>query len=156
MQIVGIILILVSGVGAAWVLLQGQKRELESAEAVLELLLYVKTAVDTYSMTASEMLRSCNSDIVRKMGYSGEEPPSSFLQLLEASEISDGTVRDIFSDFARSFGKNYRRRQSEDCSLAIERLRVRVSELEKALPVRRRMIVSICISVSLILVILLL
>ncbi len=156
MQIFGMILILFSGVGAAFVLLQGQRRELESAEAVLELLLYVKTAVDTYLMTASELLRSCNGDILRKIGYSSEKPPESFLELMEASDIPDETVRDIFFDFAKGFGKNYRRRQSEDCALAIEKLRLRVGELEKALPVRRRMIVSICISVSLILVILLL
>lgn len=157
MEIWGIILILFSGAGIAFSLLQSGRETLDCARAALDLLNYVKNAVDNYSMPASEILQNCDRDIFRRLGYSAQRGvPTSFLELWENSNMADGISRDIFFGFASSFGKNYRRQQSEDCQRAAKALGERLAELEGALPVRRKMIISICISVSLILVILLL
>ena len=138
-------------------LIRGSESTLNCAKAALELLIYVKNAVDNYSMPAAEILGSCGEEIIRNLGYPDhKERPASFIELCECCEMADRSSADILLDFAGGFGKNYRRQQSEDCERAIERLRVRVSVLENELPARKKMILSICISVALVLIILLL
>lgn len=157
MEISGIILILFSGAGIAFSLLQSGRDAVDCTRAALELLNYVNNAVENYSMPASEILQGCNRDIFRRMGYPEERGvPTSFLELWESCNISDQASRDIFFSFALEFGKKYRRQQADDCRRAAKALGDRLAELEGALPARRKMIISICISVSLILVILLL
>ena len=157
MEIWGIILVLLSGAGVAFFLVRDADSKLLCAKTALELMVYVKNSVENYSMPASEILRERHKDIVDGLGYREEtEPPKSFAELCEGCEMSDPAVRDILLEFADSFGKKYRRQQSEDCQRTLEKLRLRESELERELPGRKKMICSICISVSLVLIILLL
>lgn len=157
LEIWGIILVLLSGIGVAAFLVRGEDSRLVCARTALGLMAYVKSSVDNYSTTASEILRERYEDIVDGLGYpEGKEAPKSFIEMCEGCEMSDSTVRDILIEFAQGFGKHYRREQSEDCQITLEKLRFRVSQLEKELPGRKKMIFSICISVSLVLIILLL
>lgn len=157
LEIWGIIFVLLSGLGLAAFLTHGADGRLICAKAALELMTYVKASVENYSMPAAEILRERHKDIVDRLGYhGGEEPPQSFTEMCKGCEISDPAVREILLEFAEGFGKNYRRQQSEDCQRALEKLCLRVSELERELPGKKKMIFSICISVSLVLIILLL
>lgn len=157
MEIWGIILILFSGIGIAIYLIGGSQNVLNCAKAALELLTYTKNAVDNYSMPAAEILAGCKQDIIFNLGYDDcKRSPESFLELCDGAQMSDRVSAQILLDFAKGFGKNQRRQQSEDCQRAIEKLRLRVSELEGELPMRKKMILSICISVALVLIILLL
>lgn len=157
MEIWGIILILFSGAGIAFSLLQGGSDAIACARATLELLCYVKNSVENHSMPASEILRNCDRDIFLRMGYPvSRGAPASFIELWENCNMADTVSRDLFFDFASGFGKSYRRQQVEECQLAARAVGERLAELEGAMPARRKMIISICISVSLILVILLL
>lgn len=155
MEIWGIILVLLSGIGSAAFLVGGENRRLLCAKTALALIVYVKSSVDNYSMTASEILTERHEDLVVGLGYPEEKgPPTSFMEMCELCEISDPAVSEILLEFAQGFGKHYRREQSEDCQRTLEKLRFRVSVLEKELPGRKKMIFSICLSVALVLVIL--
>ena len=156
MEIWGIILILFSGIGVAIYLIGGAQNVLTCAKAALELITYSKNAVDNYSMPAAEILAGCKQDIIFDLGYdNSKKRPESFLELCDGAQMSDKASAQILLDFANGFGKSYRLQQSEECQRAIEKLRLRVSELEGELPMRKKMIVSVCISVALVIIILL-
>ena len=157
MEILGIVLILLSAAGAIFSLLGRIDGELDGLKALTELIGYVKMSVENYSMSASEILRRCDVGLLERLGYpKGAPRPSGFSELYENSYVADRTAREAFGSFAADFGKSYRLEQTRQCQSFAELLRVRVSELEAALPARRKMIISLCTSAALALVILLL
>lgn len=157
MEIWGIVLILLSGAGAVFSLLGSLENKVRCVKALVELTVYVKSSVENYSMSVSEILRGCDRALLTRIGYpEGADIPRSLVELLEGSDITDDAARGAFCELAVDFGRNYRQQQTRQCELCIDALRKRAAELEAALPARRKMIISVCASAALILVILLL
>ena len=157
MRTIGIAALLTGGLGVAYVLLKASSLVVFQSKALLEFVLLVRNSVENYSMSVSEILNSVPNTLMRDCGYSEEhDKPNSLSSFFEHSDIKDLRIKAIVSDFSREFGKSYRSRQSELCGICVERLRLRIGELEREMPKRRKMIISVCIACALILVLLLL
>lgn len=157
MKLLGLLMILLSGMGLALLLAAGERRKVQTVCGLCELLTFTANCVEAYSMTASEILRGCKPRILSACGYSCSLPPESFLQLACGCVISDREARELFSEFAEKFGSGLCSRQTAagQCRYALERMRARAECLSSELPKKEKMIYGVVLSASLVLVILL-
>ena len=156
MKILGIVFLCLSGFGVASVLLGREEERLSVISALVELLEIIKRGVENYSMSASEILKSCDRELLRRCGYQGEDTPQGFLDMSINCRVPHGEAADVFSEFASDFGKSYRVRQAERCAEALARLRDIEGRVRSQLPDRRRVIICGSASFTLIIIILLL
>lgn len=137
-------------------LLKREKERLAHVSALVELLELTRKMVENYSMSASEILFSCGSELLERCGYNGIDAPKSFMDMSEHCDIYDDSARAALGEFAADFGKNYRERQIEKCSSSIEKLRSIKEKICEQLPARQKLIVCGCASLTIIVIILLL
>ena len=156
MKMIGIIFLCLSGLWLASVLIKREEMRVCCVTSLVRLVEAAKRAVENYSMTASEILMSCEEELICGCGYCGEQRPESFLEMSRLCDIDDEESRRIFSEFAQDFGKNYRERQTEKCEDCVLKLKLREEQLSERLAVRKKLILCGCASFSLAAVILLL
>lgn len=155
MQIIGMITVCVSGLGLSLLLVRREELALRRVSALIRFFEFVRASVEHYSLSASEILARCDGELLFLCGYEEADGPESFSDMAEHCDIPDREAEEIFSEFAAGFGKRYRARQAAKCSEYIERLTVREKRLREELPARRKMIIGLGISLTLIMVILL-
>ena len=155
-KIIGIMLVCFSGLWLSGSLISREKEKAERTSSLARLAEEAGRAVENYSMTASEILRAMGEDLMRSCGYSLEGIPSSFSELCDNCDIPDEESRRIFSEFAKDFGKNYRGREAQKCNECAARLKERGEKLAVELSAKKKLISCVCISLSLLAVILLL
>ena len=157
MAIAGIVLLLFSGIGIAFILSREADLSLSRTRAIIELLSFTRNSVGMYSMSASEILQAFGAEKIRKCGYPDENAfPQSFFEMSENCVIPDAECRDTFLNFSRGFGQGYRQQEVQRCEEYIERLRKKESEQASALAAKKKMIFGVSIGATLILLILLL
>ena len=156
MKMLGAALLFFSGVWLSSILIKREEQRVLRAASLARLVEHAKNGVENYSASASVILRSAGIDLLRDCGYRAERVPESFLELYEGCDIDESESEKIFFELARDFGKSYRAAQTQKCEAAALRLKARVQELECRLGAKRRLIRCVCISLSLLLVILLL
>ena len=150
------ITVCISGLGLSMLLIYREELALRRVNALIRFFEFVRSSVRHYSMSASEIIRRCDGELLFLCGLAdGEDRPESFLDMAERCDIPDGEAEKIFSEFARDFGKAYREEQAAKCDGYIARLTDRERKLGEELPSRRKMIIGLGISLTLILVILL-
>ena len=153
---IGVLLICLSGIWASAFLIKRENERVGCVRALLTLVEYTRSAVENYSMSASEILRSVGKEVILECGYQGELPPESFTLMCNECKVEDTEARRVFFEFANDFGKNYRERQSEKCSECAMALKRRYDELAAEAGTRKKMITALCLCFTLALVILLL
>ncbi len=153
---IGIVLLCLSGLWLSRLLIKREEEKVRCVSSLVHLMESAKTAVENYSMTASQILSSVGEDLIRACGYRASFLPKSFLEMSENCDIADEESRNAFCEFSRDFGKNYRSAQAKKCEECLTRLKIRESELAEQLIPKKRLIRSVCISLSLLAVILLL
>lgn len=156
MRALGALLIFLSAVFLSGALLERERERAARVGALASFVEYVRTAVENYSMSASEILRSADAELLRGCGYLLDEVPENLAKMCEACVIEDGESKRIFFELAADFGKNYRERQSERCSECARALRQRYESIRAELGTRKKLISALCICIALALIILLL
>lgn len=157
LRALGIALIVLSGIGAALFLSHCAEERAVRVRALLELTMYVRNSVEHYSITASEIARGCDGELLRRIGYpESAERPAALCDIADRSDVPDMAARSAFLDMVRGFGREYRGRQAELCGICEQILRERAEELEAKLPSVKRTVICVCVSITLVLVILLL
>ena len=157
MAILGSVALLLSGIGIAYLLARDAERCVACTRALLALVRFTRNCVSMYSMSASEILKKCEAELLDGCGYPNEAPlPASFSELFLNCEIPDKESRVAFSDFADGFGTAYRAEEILRCEDCIEKLRKREMYLTSALPSKKKMIysVSLCSALSLLILLL--
>lgn len=157
MKILGVIVLLFSGVGLAVRLSRDEDRALRQARALLEFLSFVNDAVENYALPASQILLSCDPEIIFAMGYrEGAGMPTSFEELALGCDFCDAETSSVLSEFAGDFGNGYRAQQVAKNGHFIDKAKRRLEKLERRVPGRKKMILSVVLCITLIVIILLL
>ena len=157
MKTLGILILIFSGSGIAFSLLENARGALSRTQAWLEFMRLIRSWVDNYSMSATEILRSCDAELLLRLGYpENADAPESLDGLVAASDIPDGETREAVEAFFEDFGKSYRGEQVLRCNECIDKLRAREAYLTEQLPLKRKIIVSVSLCATAVAIILLL
>ena len=157
MKILGVAIVLFSGMAIAVALSKEEDKKLLRTRAWIELLILVRSSVDGYSMSASEILASCDRRLLSRLGYPDcELVPQSLSALAQSVDIPDREIADAVSDFLSDFGKNYREYQVSRCDDCIGKLRERETALALQIPAKKKVVfaVSLCAAAAVVILLL--
>ena len=156
MKILGIVILLFSGLGIAVFLSKEEDRKLLRTRAWIEFVVFVRSSVDSYAMSASKILEACDRGILMRLGYSDCEFPQSLSELAQSADIPDQESGEAVRAFFRDFGKNYREYQVSRCDDCIRRLREREATLAGRIPAKKKVIfaVSLCATAAVVILLL--
>ncbi len=155
MKILGITILLFSGAACCFVLIAELDRRIKNIRALCEVLRITKRMVESFSMSAPDILSKLSHELMRDCGYLRTDTPQGFWDFAVACEVCDREAKEILLEFAGEFGKSYRPEQIRQCEYHIERMSERESGLSQKLPVQKKLVLAVGISVTLMLVILL-
>ena len=156
LKILGIAILLFSGGGIAVFLSKEEDIKLLRTRAWIEMMIFVRSSVDSYAMTASEILASCDKGLLQRLGYGEEIAPQSLSGLFESVGVPDRESGEALRSFFGDFGKNYREYQVSRCDDCIRRLREREAELSSGIAAKKKVIFAISLCAAAAVVILLL
>ena len=131
------------------------ERRLKNIRALCEVLRITKRMVDSFSMSARDILNKLPRELMNDCGYSKAAAPQGFCDFAVACEVCDQEAKEILLEFATAFGKSYRTEQIRQCEYYVERMSERESEISQKLPVQKKLVLTLALSVTLMLVILL-
>lgn len=155
LRILGAVLVACSGLLLARSLNVSERRALAEIEGFIAFLRFVRSNIDAYSMPLSEILLRCPRKIYASCGYTKDELPRSVGELFSGCCVSDGFAAERLREFSAEVGRGYREEQLALLSRTIGALEERHRELSGALPSRQRVRATLCLGVSLSVVILL-
>ena len=157
LKILGIAILLFSGGGIAVFLSKEEDIKLLRTRAWIEMMIFVRSSVDSYAMTASEILASCDRELLLRLGYPiTDDAPQSLSGLFESVGVPDRESGEALRSFFGDFGKNYREYQVSRCDDCIRRLREREAELSNGIAAKKKVIFAISLCAAAAVVILLL
>ncbi len=145
MQIIGALLILCSSLAIAGKMIADMEIALERTCALRTVLEHVKNMIECYSLPIGQILCRVDPSVLNACGYREKKPPCDLAELIEKSEISDGETFDIFSAFAKDFGKGYRQDELLRCGAFLDRMRAREQKMYKELAKKKKVILTIAV-----------
>ena len=122
---------------------------------MLELLRFTRLQIECFSLSAPQIFSRFGRENLLLCGYSKEELPKSFDEINSCIAIKSKEAREVFSDFARSFGKSYRDEQLKQCEYHIELLEKLTQRLYEELAGKKKLNLTLCTAGALAVIILL-
>lgn len=145
-KLAGAILLTVSGaLGAHW-LNRSATEALRQTEGVLQLLRFVRTQVECFSLPIPQILARCDRALLRRCGYDRSIAPNTWEELLDACREWDGVSIKLMREFAEAFGQGYREEQCQSCDYFLARIEARRAELQAQLADRKKRNTALCLS----------
>lgn len=154
-RIVGSLAILFSAIAIAKGLASESDVTLRQVSAIRSVLEQTKRQISCYALSAGEILRQLDGDLLIDCGYFKKSPPRDFSELACSIRVRDSESASVLSAFARDFGKSYRADELALCTLYIERIRAREQKLIKDFAKRKRVIYALAVCFALAVIILL-
>ena len=150
MKIIGLLALLLSGIGCGALAGGELDARVKNVTALCKMLKLIRRMVESFSMSARDILEEAPEELVAACGFDLECQASSLVSFAEACRIPDGEARYIFTEFAYSFGKHYREEQIKECGYYIERMEERERLLLQKLPAQKKLVfaVSLCIPLA--------
>ena len=157
MQLLGMIAIVLGSMGVAFFLVCEEDAKASRIGALLEFSAFIRDSVNNYSMSASDILKTCDRELLKRCGYNFDANSEITLKMLEEEcEISDAESERAFKNMIGDFGSLYRQAQVERCDDCISILKERNEYISRQLPSRKRVITCVCFCVATFVLILLL
>ena len=138
------------------------RNRLASVEGITELIRYIRSMVDLYALPLPRILARMRSDgrcreFLVLCGYDPDKLPSDAAGLAESfpSELADREAGELFLRFLGEFGGTYRGEQVRICDHYIDAISARRETLAAELPARLKVNNALCVTGTLIPIILL-
>ena len=153
-RLLGVLILVGSGIGVAYRLNLRSSVALERAEAWLSFLRFVKLRVECFSLPAPTILKQCDDKLLRRCGYVSECVPEQFEELLAKCDGLDAETERILGGFSEDFGKGYWDEQLHSCEYYFSMLNEHKESLKKQVPIQRKLRSTLCISIVIAVIIL--
>ena len=127
----------------------------ESACALREVLEHLKNMIECYSLPVGQILERIDPSVLKRCGYFEKKAPKDLWELVEKSNVSDKETLDIFSAFAKDFGKGYRKDELLRCGTFLDKMRAREQKMCKDLAKKKKVIPTVAVCSALAVIILL-
>ncbi len=148
LKLIGFLLILAAGGGAAALSVRTERRRLEVLDGWIDLIAYVRSRIDCFLMPQDAILASCGRELILRCG--GTLPCHSFSALARAAEryLTPEGAR-LIGAFTHGIGSGYREEQVRACDYYIDALREIRKKQAEALPARLRVRGALCLTAAL-------
>lgn len=133
---------------------------LDGVDSMIGVIRYIKNMVDMYSLPLPKILDRMKNDtrgkrLLAGCGYCEKELPCNINEMRSFSFVGDDEVKGLFCEFLSEFGVGYREEQIKLCERYEELLSERREKISAELPIKKKRNVTLCITGTLIPVILL-
>ena len=155
-RIAGALIVAFSGFMGAYIMNSAISKGCAQADAIIELLRYVKVQIECFALPAGDIISKCDRSILAACGIDRDILPNNFEELFNDVDISNTEIARIVKNFASGFGKSYREEQLRECDYYISLLCEERKKLSEELPKRKKVNSALCISSALAAVIILL
>ncbi len=162
-ELAGALLILISGISISIEINRIDEKNLRQTEAFIALLRHIRKQIDCFCTPIGEILASCDERILMDCGCTAEYAKglgndNAFASLLiGCPEYDRGEgLFEILRSFESELGKSYRGEQLRICDYYISLLLSRSAAIASELPKKKRFTRTLCISISLLAIIILL
>lgn len=147
-KLLGSLLILAAGGGAAFLSARTERRQLTVLDGWIDLIALVRARIDCYLTPLDEIFSALDPDLVRRCG--GTLPCRSCAVLLRsASPELSSEGRRLIGAFVTGIGDGYREEQVRACDYYLDALRELRKKTAAELPARIRVRVALCLTAAL-------
>lgn len=153
-KITGACLLVGSGIMLSRSLNRHAELSLQRAEAWATLLGTIKNEIECFSLPIADILLRIDRELFLSCGYMGDTPPKTLRALADGTKWADKETRRSIYRFISEFGRSYRDEQVGRCAYYQALVEERKKALMSALPSKRRLNSTLCLSGSLCLLIL--
>lgn len=149
LKILGAFFVAFSGIMLSVRLNRRISTSLRHAEAWEQLLGQIKNEVECFSLPVSEILARTDPSLLSLCGYIGESAPEGLSELVENTVFTDAEICRVATRFASEFGRCYKNEQVERCAYFTALMSERRKKIAAELPSKRKLNATVCLSVSL-------
>ena len=133
---------------------------LDGVDSMIGVIRYIKNMVDMYSLPFPKILDRMKNDtrgkrLLVRCGYCEKKLPCNINEMRTSSLVGSDEVKELFYEFLSEFGVGYREEQIKLCEHYEELLSERREKIAAELPIKKKRNVALCITGTLIPVILL-
>jgi hypothetical protein len=159
-RIMGAVIFVICGIAVSSRLNREETRGLEAADSMIGVIRYIKNMVDMYSISLPKILERMKNDkrcrsLMIGCGYREHDLPENINEMREYDIEGDRETRELFFAFLSEFGIGYREEQIKLCERYETLLTERREKLAAELPVKKKRNIALCVTGTLIPVILL-
>ena len=155
-KIAGVLMIVSCGGALAYWLNHRARMALMQTEGFIDLVRYLRSEIDCFSMPIPTALERCPDTIFQKCGAQRFRGARTVSELLDACEILSPEISEAMQRFAADVGRGYKHEQLSLCDRTAELLEGYRNLLAEQLPVKRKLNGTLCLCSALVIVILLL
>jgi len=156
MEIIGYVLIILSGVFIGAAVSSSLKEEIDECEALLELVRYIEAKIKYYKEPLPSIFSNYSDKRLSKSGFLELLQKQGFLEAILKSKMQlDDKTRNVLVAFGKELGKSSADEQQLNCGYAIEQLSNRLEYMKKEYPNKRKMYFTLCVAAAITIVIIL-
>ena len=148
-KVIGAVLLLLSGVLVAGRLNKIAAEALRQAEAWESLTEEIKRRVESFSLPISDILEECGSPLLFRCGYTQSALPRDLSEMVKHTCFYDAELANIAERFALEFGYEDRDAQTERCKYFASLISEKRKGLGDALPEKRKLNLTVSLSICL-------
>ena len=139
----GALLIVAAAVGYAFSNVARERKKLDTLDAWIELISYLRLQIDCYLMPVDRILKTADKELLARLGARGNETPARLLS--RTLPLLDTESGKEIGAFLSSLGGAYRAEELKSCDYHLARLRAHREKLAGVLPSRIRMSVTLTV-----------
>ncbi len=152
-RMLGALLLSLSGALMTYRLNRRAADKLRRAEALCELLSFIRAEVDCFSLPISEILKRADKQTLKDSGYQARCTPHTLWEVYRGIHWQDKQSEKLFHRFCTEFGRGFRDEQVSRCTYFLAQLEEHKRTLERELPSKKKLNSTLCMSGSLALLI---
>ncbi len=156
-KLLGSVLVLLSGYLSSKRLSSSSKREIETTEAVIDLVSSLMNKIDALCIPISDILKETDPELFRRCGYDTERLPQKKDDLLKLCSFKDdNALYGCFSSFVLALGGGYKSEEAARCAVTRDELHTLLQKRRSEYDRKRKTIPTVCMCIAVGVVIILL
>lgn len=159
LKLIGCAILIFSGVAGGFFLNRQANLGIVQSRAMMTLIGYIKNSIECFSKPLPRILHEIKNDralegIFEECGYAEGVYPLALSELCGDRNVYSKEADEVFSSFLRDFGQSYRDEQVKLCESVEKKLEEILKKSKDELLSKKKLNLSLCVSGSLIAVIL--
>lgn len=142
-------MVAIGGGSVCYLLCKKADAALCRSSAWSSLVSFIGSQVECFALPIGQILSRADEALLRECGYTGKSHPTELKSFINNSVIEDGQTRTAAESFCAEFGRGYVDEQTARCKYYAGIFDERKRKLSEELPKKKKLYATLCITVSL-------